>query len=671
MHDCSCHFFFVRHAHAIYEDQKLLFLRYETSYPDTYVERLPVSTYKELVDALNKDETWITLANHVAEKLEYPCSNSWIRHLKEKTNSNDSPGQRLLTELNIKLCTVEILQALLESCALYNVLSIISDPEPLCIILHPTDQSQTDILNIPFGHRLYLCCKATGIPPPTYTWYHRNMQLQHCTFNELDIVITSAAQAGEYKCKVDQIKNDGTLVSSLISKAVIVHVSMVPVEIEEQPLPILEAKEGEDFTIRCKANSYSEANYQWYHGNSKLEGETSDTLHVKQANLKNVGKYYCHVYNDVSEMYTQRAHVLLVHPRMKAVAKLALIIANEKYEHHECLLAPKNDAARISHLLKEIGFQVICLINLTLSQMQNAIRIFGKALIDGVYGLFYFAGHGFKMQENYLLPTDCPKIYLRKDAMSESEILSTLLEDDPKLLIVILDMCQSLPSKESNPEIYREIPVVKEYKNKRNLFQAYSTSSYQPSYEDANLKYGLYAAHLGKYIGEDVTVKDLFEQVAKSIELSFKDKRKNQIPTYTPTFTEPFRLIDDVHERNCPELIKYYTEKLMSFTTQTVEVTFEKLNVSTRVTISPFMETFFNLIEIRVIDLPDEEINFFSTPTSRNNLYQDQDKVCWIHNPQSNKGPLVICVSRNGTPVTATVLDIKNYVSPLLELVGA
>lgn len=62
-------------------------------------------------------------------------------------------------------------------------------------------------------------------------------------------------------------------------------------------------------------------------------------------------------------------------------------------------------------------------------------------------GLFYFAGHGFKIQESYMLATDSPETYLRKDAICESELLAAFLKNDPKLLIIILDMCQTLPPK--------------------------------------------------------------------------------------------------------------------------------------------------------------------------------------------------------------------------------
>lgn len=39
---------------------------------DTYIECLPVTVYNEIVNALNKDAAWITLANHVAEELQFP-----------------------------------------------------------------------------------------------------------------------------------------------------------------------------------------------------------------------------------------------------------------------------------------------------------------------------------------------------------------------------------------------------------------------------------------------------------------------------------------------------------------------------------------------------------------------------------------------------------------------
>lgn len=641
---------------------------------DIYLECLPINTYNELVRALNKDSNWILLANHVAEQLEYP-SNSWIQSLKEscRTSVRETPADRLLFELNVKMCTVEILITLLEDCRLFNVLSILSLPEPLRIVEHPIHGSEDSTVKISFGQCLKLSCKATGMPPPSYVWYHENRPLQHFTSSELYFVINRATEAGEYKCKVSQIKNDGTLLSVLVSRSVFVQIYPTPVVIETQPLALLEVKEGESFTISCKANSYPEPRYQWFHDNTKLEGQTSNTLCVKRFSLKDEGKYYCYILNDVSEAYTQRSHVMMDLPKLKAVAKIALIIANGEYECHECLPTPKADAGRIANLLKEIGFKVICLMNLTITQMKNAMKVFSEALSEGIYGLFYFAGHGFKMQESYMLAVDAPKTYLRKDAICESELLAMFLEKDPELLVVILDMCQTVPSKEFNPDIHNEVPMMNEYKsrkNLRNLIQAYSTSSHRPSYERTNSKYGLYMMHLSKYINKDLPVTKVFEEVGKSVDAWFKGKERNQIPMFALTITKPFRLTDALHKKNPPPSINSLS-KITSFPTRTLDICFKQAKTNAKVIVSQFMEPYLNLVKVKVLELDNVEVNFFnSVPTKRNNLYQDPDKMeCWIHNPQINEGPLVISVSKNGVPIGATLFHVKDYIPSLLKYI--
>ncbi|XP_078048918.1 mucosa-associated lymphoid tissue lymphoma translocation protein 1 isoform X2 [Augochlora pura] len=637
------------------------------------IECLPVDVYKDLINALDKDSAWITLANHVAEQLQYPRV-LWVQTLKETKAPHDTPGERLLFELNIKMCTIEILRILLDDCGLRNVMSIIADSEPLQIITQPTEKIGNNVLNVSFGRHLRLICKAVGMPPPSYSWYHENRQLQDSTSQELDIIVDSVSQAGEYKCKVSQIKHNGILVSTLTSNAVHVQICSVPVTIEEQPQPILEVKEGEDFTIYCKAEGNPEPQYQWFQDNAKLESETTNILHIKQFSSRHEGKYYCYIYNNVSEIYTDRSLVMTYLPRLKAVAKRALIIANGDYYTQEPLSTPTNDGAYIATLLKEIGFEVICLKDLTLTQMKNAIQLFSKLLVGGVYGLFYYAGHGFKMQESYMLAVDAPEIYLRKNAICESELLASFLQSDPELLIVILDMCQVSPSKEFNSEIYNEVPIVTEYKSKknlRNLLQAYSTSGHRPSYERLNSKYGLYMTHLSKYITKDIPVTKLFEKVGKSIDSCFLGMERNQIPMFASSITKPFRLTDAVHKNNhTPDISDF--DKLTLLPITMADVTFQTANIRIKVTIS-FVEPYLNIIKIEAANSQHMQINYFnSVSATRNNLYQDQRKnECCIHNPQINKGPLIISISKHGTHLSATKLYLQNYISPLLKYIGS
>ena len=80
----------------------------------------------------------------------------------------------------------------------------------------------------------------------------------------------------------------------------------------------------------------------------------------------------------------------------------------------------------------------------------NDPRIWNYSVLIKIYiniGLFYYAGHGFKMQESYMLAVNAPESYLRKDAIYESELLAILLQNDPAFLVTILDMCQTVPPK--------------------------------------------------------------------------------------------------------------------------------------------------------------------------------------------------------------------------------
>lgn len=66
----------------------------------------------------------------------------------------------------------------------------------------------------------------------------------------------------------------------LLTKSVFVKISPIPIVIIQQPLPILEIKEGENFIISCIARGYPEPCYQWFRDNTKLEGKISNVLHV-------------------------------------------------------------------------------------------------------------------------------------------------------------------------------------------------------------------------------------------------------------------------------------------------------------------------------------------------------------------------------------------------------
>ncbi|XP_071641084.1 mucosa-associated lymphoid tissue lymphoma translocation protein 1 [Temnothorax longispinosus] len=638
---------------------------------DVYLEHIPSTVYNELIHELNKNSSWQVLACHVAKQLGYHWK-SWLQSLERNISAMKTPADNLLFELNVKMCTVGILCTLLRDCELGDALSVLHYPEESVIVKHPSDDMGRDTLEISLGQHLRLSCKATGIPSPSYQWCCNNIELHEQQSCELDIIINSHDQAGEYNCKISQVTDDEGAV--LLTRSVFVNISHVPVVIQQQPPAFLELKEDEDFLIKCVAHGHPEPRYQWFRDNTRLEGETSNVLHIKRFGSKDEGKYYCFISNDVNEVITQESRVMLDLPREKAIAKIALVIANCDYENHMCLETPKNDAAQIGELLKGMDFEVMSFVNLSLEQMKNAIKTFGEFLMEGVYGLFYYAGHGFKMQESYMLAVDAPESYLRKDAICESELLAISLKNEPALLVTILDMCQTVPPKECNPDIHNEIPKVKEYKSKkhlRNLVQAYSTSSHRPSYERAKNKYGFYTMHLSEYISKNIPVTKVFEEVGKSLDKLLKGKERNQIPWFAFNITKPFRLTDAICKRNLSPALKCLN-KLIAFPSKSFEINLNQAGISAKVNISLFMEPYLNIIKISVCNLDDLEVNFFnSVYTKQNKLFQTANsKACWIHNPQIYQGLLIVSVNKNGALIDGIKLDIKNYIPLVLKKIS-
>ncbi|XP_044576798.1 mucosa-associated lymphoid tissue lymphoma translocation protein 1 homolog isoform X2 [Cotesia glomerata] len=586
-------------------------------------------------------------------------------------NSKSSPAENLLDELNIRMCTVRILGKLLENCKLLRALSIIHEPQALVITRQP-NSNETDEVRVAFGKCFKLKCQATGLPPPVFAWYHENLPLEGQNKDELSIIINNTDQEGEYKCQVTQISSDELIIDQLTSNPVCLKIKSTPVVITKQPLSLVEVHINGTLRLSCLVYSHPAPNYRWFHDNTQLKMQKSHELVIEKFEAQHEGKYYCHIFNDISEVYSEKSNVVIQLPREKAVAKIALLIANENYYYQEKLKTPQKDVAKLGQLLEQIGFQVICLLNLTTSQMKNAMKIFSSLLCDGVYGLFYFAGHGFKMQESYMLAVDAPNNFLRTDAICESELLAMILPKDPALLVVILDTCQTVPPKELNPEIHREIPKVNEYrsnKNLRNLIQAYSTSSHRPSYERLSTNCGLYITHLSKFITRDIPVQKVFEETGKSIDIWFEGKERNQIPMFALTVTKPYRLIDAIYAGKTSDVINYL-ETITTFPIKIIDLNFKQSGINCQLVITQLMKPYLNFVKLNLIGLNDDVTGnlYHSVKLEKNNLYRySQKNEFHLHNPQINKGPIVISIERCGSFIGATLFQVSDHIPLLLR----
>lgn len=69
-----------------------------------------------------------------------------------------------------------------------------------------------------------------------------------------------------------------------------------------------------------------------------------------------------------------------------ATDKVALLIGNLSYRNHPQLKAPMVDVYDLTNLLRQLNFKVVSLLDLTESEMRNAVDEFLLLLHKGVYG---------------------------------------------------------------------------------------------------------------------------------------------------------------------------------------------------------------------------------------------------------------------------------------------
>uniref|UniRef100_A0A8C5PA47 Caspase family p20 domain-containing protein n=1 Tax=Leptobrachium leishanense TaxID=445787 RepID=A0A8C5PA47_9ANUR len=172
-----------------------------------------------------------------------------------------------------------------------------------------------------------------------------------------------------------------------------------------------------------------------------------------------------------------------------AAGKVALLIGNNGYLNHPNLLAPMVDVYELSVLLRKIGFSVESLVDLNREDMHTAVDQFLDRLDQGVYGLFYYAGHGYERSgRNYMVPTDAPQPYRPENCISVQKILQEMQGRKTALNVVLLDTCRKWSE---NAEAYEV--------------------------QDGDFSSGIFMTYLKKHIMKDKKVTHMLEDVLEEI----------------------------------------------------------------------------------------------------------------------------------------------------------
>lgn len=126
-----------------------------------------------------------------------------------------------------------------------------------------------------------------------------------------------------------------------------------------------------------------------------------------------------------------------------ATDKVALLIGNFDYRNETILKAPKHDVLKLAEIFRSLNFKVVSLLNLTKDEMISAVHEFVNLLGRGVYGVFYFCGHGFEEDGRcYLVPPDAPAGYTVDDCVCADNVQALIQRTDLALLCMILDICR-------------------------------------------------------------------------------------------------------------------------------------------------------------------------------------------------------------------------------------
>ena len=90
-----------------------------------------------------------------------------------------------------------------------------------------------------------------------------------------------------------------------------------------------------------------------------------------------------------------------------------------------------------------VDIQVFTFVNLGLTEMNDVINWFCSLLSAGVYGLFYFSGHGFNSGiTSYLMPVDSPEGNPNAVLCVATDVIANRMQKTFCRAVMVLDCCQ-------------------------------------------------------------------------------------------------------------------------------------------------------------------------------------------------------------------------------------
>ncbi|NWR50698.1 MALT1 protein, partial [Regulus satrapa] len=238
-------------------------------------------------------------------------------------------------------------------------------------------------VSVPVGYSFTLRCRAQGRTSLQYQWFCQYQSdcrlIPGATNQDLPII---AEQTQLYTCRVNDLHRNAVF-SDWVKVEVhqCVARGLPPRLWQGEPVIVLNPSEqrvevGQPLQLQCAAMGVPAPSYQWYRNGNLLEQQKRKKLWISHTKVSDSGTYLCCASNSHGEHWTNAVDVhigeILPLPErlhlfhsvfVLATGKVALLVGNNRYQHHPNLVAPVRDVFELSRLLQHLGFQVVSLLD--------------------------------------------------------------------------------------------------------------------------------------------------------------------------------------------------------------------------------------------------------------------------------------------------------------------
>ncbi|XP_017261062.1 mucosa-associated lymphoid tissue lymphoma translocation protein 1 [Kryptolebias marmoratus] len=419
----------------------------------------------------------------------------------------------------------------------------------LVIVRHPVSAC------VPVNHKVTLSVRAEGRGILNYQWFFEKEKENYVKVpggTQPDWTF-KAVRTQRFVCRVNDHTNNCTFSEWVKVKVLNTDKSGLPTDWQGEPHIVINPKpqtvrQGGKLTLCCAAFGVPAPRYQWYRNGQPLQNNMSDTLQINDVTAEHEGSYLCSISNVLEEKWTEPVNVdvmqpeLLPPPALTATDKVSLLIGNLNYSNYPNLMAPIVDVHELANLLQQLGFRVVSLLDLTREEMLAAIDKFIQLLDRGVYGLFYYAGHGYEHAgRNYLIAVDAPQSYQTINCVCVQRIMFKMQERQTALSVILLDTCRKWYNRHRIPSFIEPLGP------NGNTVYGYGTCEDAEAYEvqDGGRSSGIFTKYLNRHILQPDKVTHVLEKVSEELGKDPLIKGKQAVEI-KHTMKEPRSLTDTV-----------------------------------------------------------------------------------------------------------------------------